>query len=446
MQYEETLSYLYNRLPLFSRIGDAAIKKDLSNTKRLCSALGNPQNNFQSVHIAGTNGKGSTSHMLAAVLQHAGYKTGLYTSPHLLDFRERIRINGNMISEQEVVDFVARQKEQIESLKPSFFEVTVAMAFHHFSEQKVDIAIIETGLGGRLDSTNVITPILSIITNISLDHVHMLGDNLTAIAKEKAGIIKPNVPVIIGEKTTGATQVFLETAAHTNSKVIFAEDEWQVHVKAKEEEHLFLQAESQPASTADGIQENPSDVAMDIKLDLSGTYQKKNILSVLSAVKQLREQGYRITDDQLQYALAHVKNLTGLMGRWHTLQLEPRVVCDTGHNEAGWKEVLVNIQDVTYKRLHMVVGIMKDKDASALLSILPKKAHYYFCSAGLERALPATELEELAIAAQLQGQAYTSVSDAVKSALKASDKEDLVFIGGSTFIVAEALSLLLQSA
>lgn len=444
MQYEETLSYLYNKLPLFSRIGDAAIKKDLSNTRKLCEALDNPQRNFHSIHIAGTNGKGSTSNMLAAILQQAGYKTGLYTSPHLLDFRERIRINGTMISQQEVSSFVEEQKDFIETLHPSFFEVTVAMAFHHFSEHKVDIAIIETGLGGRLDSTNVIDPILSIITNISLDHTHMLGNTLSLIASEKAGIIKPDVPVIIGEKEPDTMEVFLHTAAKTGSKIVFAQDEWRVKILEKGEEYLSLLAqyispENQPDPAISSTRTLRSEMIID--LDLPGTYQEKNLIPVLSAVEQLNNQNYQITEAHLMYALAHVKELTGLMGRWQTLRREPRVVCDTGHNEAGWKEVLSNLQEAKFKRLHMVIGIMKDKDAAALLLILPKNADYYFCCAGFERALPAQELSRLGTKANLQGRAYDSVVQAVESALENADKEDLIFIGGSTFIVAEALTL-----
>lgn len=440
MQYQETLDYLYNRLPLFSRIGDAAIKKDLSNTLKICEALGNPQKNFRSIHIAGTNGKGSVSNMLAAILQQAGYKTGIYTSPHLLDFRERIRIDGEMISQQEVVDFVEKQQDFIETLQPSFFEVTVAMAFHHFSEHNVDIAIIETGLGGRLDSTNVIHPVLSVITNISLDHTHMLGNTLPLIAREKAGIIKPGTPVIIGEKHQDTTSIFLDTAANTGSEVIFAQDEWAVTVENKNDEYLSLQVENlkHQSPQADST---PLPTTFNIKLDLPGGYQEKNILSVLSAVNELNHQGYQISKTNIVDALAHVKDLTGLMGRWQTLRKEPRVICDTGHNEAGWKAVISNLHDAKYQHLHMVIGIMKDKDITALLSLLPTNATYYFCNAAFDRALPARELARLSQASELQGQAYASVTDAVQSALQNAGKKDLIFIGGSTFIVAEALTL-----
>lgn len=448
MQYEETLSYLYTRLPLFSRVGDAAIKKDLSNTLALCAALGNPQNKFKSVHIAGTNGKGSTSNMLAGILQQAGYKTGLYTSPHLLDFRERIRVGGAMITKDDVVNFVDKQRELIETLQPSFFEVTVAMAFHHFAQQQVDIAIIETGLGGRLDSTNIITPILSVITNISLDHTHMLGNTLTAIAQEKAGIIKPTIPVIIGEKNPDTVQVFLDKATDTQSKIIFAEDEWQVSTAGKDDEYLSLHIQEQDRSTSsnpepsDADQPSPADLLdIHVQLDLPGSYQQKNIKTTLSAVKELNTQGYQLSEKDIKSALSQIKTLTGLMGRWQTLRRAPQVICDTGHNEAGWKEVLENLRSSQYEQLHMVIGIMKDKDAAALFSLLPTEARYYFCHAGFERALPANELEKLSRTTPLQGNAFPSVREAVTAALAQANKNDLIFIGGSTFIVAEALEL-----
>lgn len=440
MSYSETLAYLYSRLPMFSKLGDSAIKKDLTNTLKLCEFLGNPQEQFKSVHIAGTNGKGSTSNMLAAILQTSGYKTGLYTSPHLLDFRERIRINGDMIPENEVVEFVKQNKDFIEELKPSFFEVTVALAFLHFAERNVDIAVIETGLGGRLDSTNIIHPILSMITNISLDHTYILGDTLEAIAYEKAGIIKKDTPVVISEKAEATSSVFLDKANSTQSKIIFASDRWEIKTIGKVEENLLLQADR--ISIEDKL-ESPiiksSASSLNIELDLPGTYQTKNIKGVLSSVDELRLQGFKIPEHDLLYALNHVKELTGLRARWQTLSHKPLIICDTGHNEAGWSEVLLNIKQTPYKNLHMVIGIMRDKNSDKLLSIFPNNATYYFCNADFERALPAKELHEEAKLRDLSGEYYDNVLSALDAAVENAQAEDLIFIGGSTFIVAEAL-------
>ncbi len=438
MSYSETLAYLYSRLPMFSKIGNSAIKKDLTNTLKLCEFLGNPQDQFKSIHIAGTNGKGSSSNMLAAILQTSGYKTGLYTSPHLLDFRERIRINGDMIPEDKVVEFVKRNKDFIEDLKPSFFEVTVAMAFLHFAEENVDIAIIETGLGGRLDSTNVVHPILSLITNISLDHTSLLGNTLEAIAYEKAGIIKHNTPVVISEKAEATSSVFLDKAASTQSKITFASDQWKIETLNKAEESLFLQA-SKLSSENNAAASNTLDSPLKIELDLPGNYQTKNIKGVLSSVEELRLQGFIIPERDLLYALNHVKELTGLRARWQTLSHSPLIICDTGHNEAGWEEVLLNINQTPFKNLHMVVGIMRDKNSDKLLSIFPSEATYYFCNADFERALPAKELQEEAKIKNLQGKSYPDVLSALDAAIKNAQPEDLIFIGGSTFIVAEAL-------
>jgi dihydrofolate synthase/folylpolyglutamate synthase len=432
--YSETLAYLYSRLPMFSKIGNSAIKKDLTNTIKLCEFLGNPQDQFKSIHIAGTNGKGSTSNMLAAILQTSGYKTGLYTSPHLLDFRERIRINGDMIPEEKVIEFVKHNKDFIEELKPSFFEVTVAMAFLHFAEQNVDIAVIETGLGGRLDSTNIIHPILSIITNISLDHTSLLGNTLEAIAYEKAGIIKKDTPVIISEKADATSSVFLDKAEATQSKIIFASDQWRIETLNKGKESLSLQVSKLTEDLP-----NQKNSALTIELDLPGIYQTKNIKGVLSTVDELRLQGYKIADNDVLHALSHVKELTGLRARWQTLSHDPLIICDTGHNEAGWEEVLLNINQTPFKNLHMVVGIMRDKNSDKLLSIFPSEATYYFCNADFERALPAQELQEQASHKNLSGKFYPDVLSALEVAIKNAKPEDLIFIGGSTFIVAEAL-------
>jgi len=426
---------------MFSKVGDSAIKKDLTNTLKLCESLGNPQNNFKSIHIAGTNGKGSTSNMLSAILQSSGYKTGLYTSPHLLDFRERIRVNGEMIPQDKVVKFVDKNKEFIEDIQPSFFEVTVALAFQYFAEEGVDIAIIETGLGGRLDSTNVIHPILSIITNISFDHVHMLGNTFEAIAAEKAGIIKQNVPVIISEKSDATSTVFIEKASATQSRIIFASEEWDIKVINKDNDNLLLQVVHNTLSDDSLAEKLIENKPLQLKLDLPGTYQIKNLKGVLSTVEELRKQNYTILENDLLYALSHVKELTGLRARWQTLATNPLIICDTGHNEAGWKEVLLNINHTSFKNLHMVIGIMRDKNSEKLLNILPSQATYYYCNADFERALPGEELASQADTKNLLGKAYPDVTSAVKAAMAAAQKEDLIFIGGSTFIVAEALEI-----
>lgn len=429
MSYQETIDYLYNRLPMFSKQGASAIKKDLVNIKKLCEALGNPHLQFKSIHVAGTNGKGSTSHMLAAVLQKAGYKTGLYTSPHLLDFRERIKINGEMISQEEVIDFVKEHKALFEEIEPSFFEVTVAMAFDYFAKQEVDFAVIETGLGGRLDSTNIIHPLLSVITNISPDHTAILGNTLPEIAREKAGIIKENSPVIISEKSDETAPVFEEIAKEKNSKLIFASSLWETTQIEK------------TASTLN-IQINPihhPQLTETYELDLNGSYQRKNLIGVLTALDELANLGYPISKENRHYALAHVKALTGLMGRWQTLAQNPLIICDTGHNEQGWKEILLSIRQQKFNHLHMVIGVMADKDIESLLTTLPKEATYYFCRPNFDRALNENALREQAAEKGLIGQAYSSIANAINAAKAAAQPDDLIFIGGSSFVVAEAL-------
>ncbi len=428
MPYQETIAYLYDRLPMFSKQGASAIKKDLINIRKLCEALGNPQQQFKSIHVAGTNGKGSTSHMLAAVLQTAGYKTGLYTSPHLLDFRERIRVNGEMISKEEVISFVDQHKALFEDIEPSFFEVTVAMAFHTFAKQGVDFAIIETGLGGRLDSTNIINPLLSIITNISLDHVNILGNSLQEIAKEKAGIIKAHTPIIISEETPETATVFNEEALQKESKITFASNERKISILKNENGLLKVLAESLKNKTTETYE-----------LDLTGNYQIKNLAGILSGIDELKRQGYSIPQDNIQYALSNVKALTGLMGRWQTLAEQPQIICDTGHNEKGWAEIFINIKQQKYDQLHLVIGVMRDKDINSLLNMLPKEAQYYFCKANFERSLPEIELQKLAHAKNLEGDAYKSIAEAIRAAKFKAHINDLIFIGGSTFVVAEAL-------
>ncbi|TWR27824.1 bifunctional folylpolyglutamate synthase/dihydrofolate synthase [Mucilaginibacter achroorhodeus] len=431
MNYTETLDYLYTQLPMFTRDGASAFKKDLTNTIALCELLDNPQHKFKSVHIGGTNGKGSTSHMLAAILQVAGYKTGLYTSPHLRDFRERIRVNGQMISEQTVIDFVAANQEAFKHIQPSFFEMTVALAFDVFAKEKVDIAVVEVGLGGRLDSTNIITPLLSVITNIGWDHMNMLGNTLELIAGEKAGIIKPGIPVIIGEHQPEVADVFIEKARKEGSKISFA-SEAKPKVKSKKSEDSALLEVSLETS-------DPELQPFNFQLDLTGTYQLKNVKTVLTAVDELRKQGFNITDEHIATALKQVKTLTGLHGRWETLSTYPLTICDTGHNPDGIQEVMKNIAAVQYNHLHFVIGMVNDKDSSKVLSMLPKDATYYFCKPDIPRGLDAETLQEQAAAFDLRGEIHPSVKAAYKSAQSAADKNDLVFIGGSTFVVAEVV-------
>lgn len=428
MNYSETLEYLYNKLPMFTRIGAAAIKKDLHNTIALCAHLGNPQQKFKTIHIAGTNGKGSTSHMLAAVLQQAGYKTGLYTSPHLKDFRERIRINGEMIPESYVTDFVKQEQETIEQISPSFFEVTVAMAFDYFASAEVDIAIIETGLGGRLDSTNIILPELSVITNISFDHTNLLGNTLAEIAFEKAGIIKPGIPVIIGERQGETEQVFISKATETASKLTFASD--FLHAEQTVKKGMYLLT---------SIYEGKTCLYQNLKLDLTGSYQLKNVVTVIASVLALKQNGFTIPDQAVFDALAATKEITGLRGRWDILSEHPLVICDTGHNTAGIKEVLENINSTPHEKLHIVIGMLKDKDVTTVLRLLPSSAQYYFCQPLLERAMPVNELAAHAAAFGLQGDTYETVTAALNAARNNAAEGDLIFVGGSTFVVAEAL-------
>jgi len=425
MNYQETLDYLYAQLPMFTRVGSAAFKADLNNTLALCGLLGNPQNKFKSIHIGGTNGKGSTSHMLAAVLQTAGYKTGLYTSPHLKDFRERIRINGEMIAEQEVVDFVVSHKADFETIMPSFFEMTVGLAFDLFARERVDIAVIEVGLGGRLDSTNIITPLLSVITNIGWDHMNILGNTLQLIAGEKAGIIKPAIPVIVGEKQPEVADIFIAKAAAEQSSITFASEQWTV-TETGNDDHDSLSINVDPGNNH-------------FELDLTGTYQLKNIKTVLSAIDELRKLGFVITDAHIKTALANVKELTGLHGRWETINHSPLTICDTGHNPEGVQEVLRNIVRVDFDRLHFVIGMVNDKDLSKVLSMLPKHATYYFCRPDIPRGLDAVSLQQQATAFGLNGQTYPTVNDALKAAQANATTADLVFIGGSTFVVAEVI-------
>lgn len=405
MNYQQTLTYLFEQLPMYQRMGKAAYKADLTNTIELCKLLGNPENKFKSIHIAGTNGKGSTSHMLSSVFQEAGYKVGLYTSPHLKDFRERIKINGEMISEADVIQFVEQYKAQFEQINLSFFEWTVGLAFSYFADKKVDIAIIETGLGGRLDSTNVVTPELAIITNIGIDHTQFLGETIIEIAGEKAGIIKKNVPVIISEEQPEIKSVFIDKSEELNAPIYFA---------------------------SEVITENYSS-------DLKGAYQVKNIKAVVLATQLLIKKGWNISTNNLKEGLQNVVKNTGLLGRWQTLSFNPLVICDTGHNEAGIKEVINHLNQLDFKQLHFVYGAVNDKSIDKILDLLPKLAIYYFCEANIPRALNVDELYAKATEKGLKGKVYKSVEKALASAKQKATQQDLVFVGGSTFVVAEVV-------
>jgi dihydrofolate synthase / folylpolyglutamate synthase len=426
MTYVETIDYLFTRLPMFSRIGAAAIKKDLHNTIALCEALDNPQNHFKSIHIAGTNGKGSVSHMLAAILQTAGYKTGLYTSPHLHDFRERIKVNGEMIAEQYVVDFTKSVQPLIDEIEPSFFEITVAMAFEYFKDQKVDIAVIEVGLGGRLDSTNIITPELSIITNIGWDHMNLLGDSLEKIAYEKAGIIKQQVPVVVGETLPETKPVFEQKANAMQAPLHFAYDEFKVAGKKTIDHKLVVDVEERKTKTA-----------FRYTLDLPGVYQRKNILTALSSVRQLQQQGWKISEDHVQTALATSRQINGLHGRWEVIHEHPTVVMDVGHNEDGVKQIVAQLKESSYNKLHVIIGMVKDKEIEKVLALLPTEATYYFTKAHIQRALPEADLHARASVFNLAGETFEDVNSAISTALQYAAKDDLILVCGSVFLVGE---------
>ncbi len=435
MTYKQTIDYLFAQLPMYSRIGAAAYKEDLYNTLALCNAIDNPQTKFKSIHIAGTNGKGSTSHMLAAILQQAGYKTGLYTSPHLKDFRERIKINGEMIPQENVVDFAARIKTVSEKIQPSFFEVTVAMAFNHFANEKVDIAVIETGLGGRLDSTNIITPLLSIITNIGYDHMNLLGNTLEKIASEKAGIIKQGVPVVIGEYSSETKQVFISKATKENAPIYFAQDEYEVTNVNYTSDLL-----------ACDVKNKAHNVTESFECDLNGLYQTKNIKTVLCAEGILMEQGFNIKNADEKFALKNVKKLTGLAGRWDVLAESPTIIQDVAHNEDGIKQLLEQLSIVKPKQanLHIVMGMVNDKDHSKVLAILPKDAEYYFSNAHIDRALPHQALKTKADEFGFQSKSFDDVNEAISTAKAAANKDDIIMICGSIFLIAEVDSEILK--
>ena len=430
MTYEQTIEYLYQKLPVFHRIGKVAYKADLNNTITLCEHLGNPHQKFKSIHVAGTNGKGSTSHYLAAILQSAGYKTGLYTSPHLKSFTERIRINGQPIPESKVVEFVETNQDFIEKLNPSFFELGVGMAFDYFANEEVDIAVIEVGLGGRLDSTNIITPELCVITNISFDHTDILGDTLPKIAYEKAGVIKPHIPVVISERHLETELVFMDKAKDENAPIYFAEDYFQVEDFKQKGFCLELD-----------IKRKIDNLSFKLNSQLMGSYQVKNILGVLKAVEELRKIGYQISEEQLQEGISKVISLTGLKGRWQILSEFPIMICDTAHNVSGISQILENIKMTKYHQLWMILGFVSDKDISSILSLLPKEAKYIFCQADIPRALSAEELMKKANEYGLAGEVIRDVNDAIKNVQIRCTQEDFIYVGGSTFVVAEINSL-----
>jgi dihydrofolate synthase / folylpolyglutamate synthase len=427
MTYQQTIDYLYAQLPMFSRIGSAAYKEDLHNTIALCDSIDNPQRSFKTIHIAGTNGKGSTSHMLAAILQSAGYKTGLYTSPHIKDFRERIRVNGEMIKEEAVVEFVARTKVASDEINPSFFELTVAMAFDYFAAEQCDIAVIETGLGGLLDSTNIITPILSIITNIGYDHQHILGNTLQEIAAQKAGIIKENVPVVIGETLPETRQIFIDTANKKNAELFFAE-EMYVTESLNFEESILVCTVNEIMTCKNRL----------FRLGLTGLYQAKNICTVLESVEQLKNIGLNISEIALHNGLLHVKEMTGLRGRWDVLQQNPAIITDVAHNKDGIGQVLQQLQ-FSYRNsnVHFVLGFVKDKDVAEVLTLFPKNAFYYFTNAHIPRALPVVELSEKAVLVGLVGKNFDNVNDAIADAKANANATDVIIICGSFFVIAE---------
>lgn len=426
MSYDEAINFLYTQLPMFQRAGAPAYKPGLDTSRTLDNAFGNPHKCYRTIHVAGTNGKGSTAHTIAAVLQSAGYKVGLYTSPHLVDFRERMRVDGRMISHEAVVDFVERYRAMSIGVYPSFFELTMMMAFEYFAKEKVDVAVVEVGLGGRLDSTNIISPILSVITNISFDHTAFLGDTLPAIASEKAGIIKSSIPVVIGEAEGEVKRVFADKAAEVGAPIIYAE-ECRPYTEAVKVDDGYLYR-----STPWG----------DIRGALSGDCQPRNAATILTALEQLQHIGLNISGQAVIEGMSDVCRLTGLMGRWMTLQSSPRVVCDTGHNVGGWEYISRQLASVTTSQLRLVIGFVNDKDITHILDLMPRNAKYYFTQASIPRALAAEEVARIANAKGLCGTCFPTVADAYRAALAESAPDDFIFVGGSTFVVADLLSSL----
>lgn len=433
MTYKETCDYLFNMLPMFERQGASGYKEGLENSHRLDEHFGHPHRRYKTIHVAGTNGKGSCSHSLSAILQMCGYKVGLYTSPHLVDFSERIRINGQPISEDYVVSFVEAEKRFIESLQPTFFELTTALAFKYFAEQEVDIAVIEVGLGGRLDCTNIITPILSVITNIGMDHTQFLGNSLEQIAVEKAGIIKRGVPVVIGETTPETRMVFEAIATENKAPIVWAEDEGEVLSCSATDNGLTYQTKHF------GI----------IEGELGGIYQEKNTNTVLCAVRQLEQQGYlyptntlpdaKCQNKEVKEGLRHVCQLTGLKGRWQIVKEHPLTVCDTGHNLPGWEYLSRQLKSIQCHKMHIIFGMVDDKDVEGVMALLPKDATYYFTKADNKRAISENLLKLYALQTGLEGEAYPDVSSAYEAAKKSASESDFMFIGGSSYVVADFL-------
>lgn len=424
MNYDETLNYLYNQMPEFQRIGHLAYKPGLDNSYKLDAIFERPHTRYKTIHVGGTNGKGSTSHLITSILIQSGYKVGLYTSPHLIDFRERIRVNGEMVSKEYVIEFVEKYRAQFEPVMPSFFELTMEMAFKYFEEQEVDVAVIEVGLGGRLDSTNIISPEMCVITNIGFDHVQFLGNSLEAIAREKAGIIKPHTPVVIGEASDqNIRNVFVNKAGQEEAPIIFAEEEIIDFVSKRDEDGLHF--------SGGGFN--------NIKSQLNGLAQEKNARTVITAIKELTKIGYSITDDAVYTGFENVVMLTGLMGRWQQLSDKPRIICDTGHNSHGIKYIVEQLRNEQYDNLHIVFGMVNDKDVSSVLELMPKDAKYYFTRASIERALTPEEIAKKALVYGLRGDTYDNIKQAIDAAKQNADENDLIFIGGSSFIVADAL-------
>jgi len=430
MTYQETVAYIFEKLPMFQRIGAAAYKANLDNTLRLMDLTEHPENKFKSIHIAGTNGKGSTSAMISSILQETGMKVGLYTSPHLVDFRERIKINGKKIPKKQVTNFISKYREAIEAIQPSFFEISVALSFDWFAEQNLDIAVIETGMGGRLDSTNVITPLLSVITNIGYDHTAFLGNTKIEIAKEKAGIIKKNIPVVIGEWNAETNQVFKEIAKENNCKLLIADKHfffYQNHAK-----HISLQG---------NVFKQGKLYLKNIECPLNGAYQQKNILTAIAAIHSLKKNDMSVSIKHIQNGLKNVIKNTNLRGRWEQISNSPKVICDVGHNIEGFEYTFRQLLEINYKKLHVVFGTNNDKNLDELCQILPKNANYYFCQANVPRALAYEILTNTAKQYHLKGSGFKNVVTAYKEALKNASNEDLVFVGGSTFVVGEVLAL-----
>lgn len=427
MTYTETVEYLFNSTPMFQNVGSAGYKEGLDNTITLDNHFDNPHKKFKTIHIGGTNGKGSCSHTIAAILQSAGYKVGLFTSPHLVDFRERIRINGVMIPEQYVVDFVENEKDFFEPLHPSFFELTTALAFKYFAENNVDIAVIEVGLGGRLDCTNIISPILSVITNIGFDHIQFLGNTLEKIASEKAGIIKNNTPVVIGETTPETRTVFIQKATSTNSAIYLAEEN-DIILSHQHSHNGGIDYETKTYGAIHG--------------ELSGLCQIKNTATILTAINVLAKIGLAIQPENIIEGFKHVCELTGLRGRWEKIEENPITICDTGHNVNGLEYIVKQLQQQKYEKLHIVFGMVNDKDIEGVLSIMPKDATYYFCQASVKRAMPSQQLKTLAEAHELKGNTFANVLDAYNSARQNASQNDFIYIGGSSFIVADLIASL----